>query len=92
FVDSITAVDIGRLPDINVAEALQRISGVQISRDRGEGNGIAIRGLTQVRTELNGRDIFSANGGRGLSWEEVGSDLLAGVDVYKNPSADLIEG
>ena len=92
FVDSITAVDIGRLPDVNVAEALQRISGVQISRDRGEGNGIAIRGLTQVRTELNGRDIFSANGGRGLSWEEVGADLLAGVDVYKNPSAEMIEG
>lgn len=92
FVDSITAVDIGRLPDVNVAETLQRISGVQISRSFGEGSGIAIRGLTQVRTELNGRDIFTANGGRGLSWEEVGSDLLAGVDVFKNPSAELIEG
>lgn len=92
FVDSITAVDIGRLPDVNVAEALQRISGIQITRNYGEGSGIAIRGLTNVRSELNGRDIFSANGGRGLSWEEVGSDLLAGIDVYKNPSAELIEG
>lgn len=92
FVDSVTAVDIGRLPDVNIAEALQRISGVQITRNYGEGSGIAVRGLTQVRSELNGRDIFSANGGRGLSWEEVGADLLAGVDVYKNPSADLIEG
>jgi iron complex outermembrane receptor protein len=92
FVDSITAVDIGRLPDVNIAEAVQRISGVQITRNYGEGSGIAVRGLTQVRSELNGRDIFSANGGRGLSWEEVGSDLLAGVDVYKNPSAELIEG
>ncbi|WP_404338278.1 TonB-dependent receptor [Sphingomonas sp. MMS12-HWE2-04] len=92
FVDSITAQDIGRLPDTNVAEALQRISGVQITRTYGEGNGVAVRGLSQVRTELNGRDIFSASGGRGLSWEELGSDLLAGVDVYKNPSADLIEG
>ncbi len=92
FVDSITAQDIGRLPDTNVAEALQRISGVQITRNRGEGAAIAVRGLTQVRTELNGRDIFSASGGRGLSFEEVGSELLAGVDVYKNPSADLIEG
>ena len=92
FVDSITAQDIGRLPDVNVAEALQRVSGVQITRNRGEGNGIAVRGLTQVRTELNGRDIFSASGGRGLSFEEVGSELLAGVDVYKNPSAELIEG
>jgi iron complex outermembrane recepter protein len=92
LVDSITAQDIGRLPDANVAEALQRISGIQIQRNRGEGSSIAIRGLTQVRTELNGRDIFSANGGRGLSFEEVGPDLLAGVDVYKNPSAELIEG
>jgi TonB-dependent receptor len=92
FVDSITAVDIGRLPDINVAEALQRVSGIQITRTYGEGSGIAIRGLTNVRSELNGRDIFSASGGRGLSWEEVGSDLLGGVDVYKNPSAELIEG
>lgn len=92
FVDSITAQDIGRLPDVNVAESLQRISGVQITRNRGEGSGIAVRGLTQVRTELNGRDIFQASGGRGLSWEEVGSELLAGIDVYKNPSAELIEG
>jgi iron complex outermembrane recepter protein len=92
LVDSITAIDIGRLPDVNIAETLQRISGIQISRNFGEGSGIAIRGLTQVRSELNGRDIFSANGGRGLSWEEVGSDLLAGVDVYKNPSAELVEG
>ncbi|ARU17997.1 TonB-dependent receptor [Croceicoccus marinus] len=92
FVDSITAQDIGRLPDVNVAEALQRVSGVQITRNRGEGNAIAVRGLTQVRTELNGRDIFQASGGRGLSWDEVGSELLAGVDVYKNPAANMIEG
>ena len=92
FVDSITAVDIGRLPDVNIAEALQRVSGIQITRTYGEGSGIAIRGLTNVRSELNGRDIFSANGGRALSWDEVGADLLAGVDVYKNPSAEMIEG
>lgn len=92
FVDSITALDIGKLPDVNVAEALQRISGVQITRNRGEGSSIAIRGLTQVRTEVNGRDSFSANNGRGLSFEDVPSELLAGVDVYKNPSAELIEG
>lgn len=57
IVDSIVAEDIGKLPDNNVAEALQRISGIQISRNYGEGSSIAIRGLTQVRTELNGRDI-----------------------------------
>ena len=92
IVDSIVAEDIGKLPDSNVAEALQRISGIQIDRNYGEGSTIAIRGLTQVRTELDGRDAFTANGGRALSFEDVPSELLAGIDVYKNPSAEIIEG
>ena len=92
FVDSITATDIGKLPDRNVAEALQRVSGIQISRNYGEGSGIAIRGLTQVKTTLNGRDVFGGSGGRALSFEDVPSELLAGVDVYKDPSAKEIEG
>ncbi|MBB1086976.1 TonB-dependent receptor [Lysobacter sp. SG-8] len=92
IVDSVVAEDIGKLPDNNVAEALQRITGVQITRNKGEGSNIAIRGLTQVRSELNGRDIFTANAGRALSWEDVPAELLAGVDVYKNPNAELIEG
>src|SRR3990170_5079294 len=92
MVDSIVAVDIGKLPDVNVAEALQRISGIQITRNRGEGSSVAIRGLTQVRTEINGRDSFSATDGRALSFEDIPSELLAGIDVYKNPSARLIEG
>ncbi|KAF1684626.1 TonB-dependent receptor [Pseudoxanthomonas broegbernensis] len=92
IVDSIVAEDIGKLPDNNVAEALQRITGVQITRNKGEGSGIMVRGLTQVRSELNGRDIFTANAGRALSWEDVPAELLGGVDVYKNPNAELIEG
>ena len=92
FVDSITATDIGKLPDRNVAEALQRVSGIQITRNYGEGSGIAIRGLTQVKTELNGRDVFGGSGGRSLGFEDVPSELLAGVDVYKDPSAKEIEG
>jgi iron complex outermembrane receptor protein len=60
FVDSITATDIGKLPDKNVSEALQRISGIQIDRTFGEGSGVQIRGLSQVKTELNGRDVFGA--------------------------------
>jgi TonB-dependent receptor len=92
IVDSIVAEDIGKLPDRNVAEALQRISGIQVTRNYGEGSAVAIRGLTQVRTELNGRDIFTAsNSGASLSLEDVPSELLGGIDVYKNPSADLIE-
>ncbi len=92
IVDSITAQDIGRFPDVNVAESLQRISGIQIQRNLGEGSTVAIRGLSDIRTELNGHDIFTANGGVGLSFEEVGPDLLSRVDVYKNPSAEMIEG
>jgi TonB-dependent receptor len=101
IVDSITAQDIGALPDRSVSEALQRIPGITLQRTSNnrdtarlaaEGGGVFIRGLSWVRSELNGRDVFSANSGRDLSFEDVSSDLLAGVDVYKNPSADMVEG
>ena len=100
-VDSIVADDIGKLPDRSVTEVLQRIVGVTIDRtmSRGdpehfsvEGSGVSIRGLTYVRSELNQRDSFSANGGRSLNFEDVPPELMAGVDVYKNPSAEQIEG
>jgi len=91
IVDSIVATDIGKLPDRNIAEALQRIPGIQVQRAYGEGSSVAIRGLTQVRTELNGRDIFTASTANQLSLEDIPSELLAGIDVYKNPSADLTE-
>ena len=92
IVDSIVADDIGKLPDANTTEALQRISGIQVSRDRGEGGSVAIRGLTQVLTTLNGRAIFTADGGRNYNLQDFPSELLAGIDVYKTPSADLVEG
>lgn len=92
IVDSIVADDIGKLPDANVAEALQRITGVQISRNRGEGDRVQVRGLQQTQTLLNGRVIFTAGKERGLSFQDVPAELLAGVDVYKAPSAELVEG
>lgn len=101
IVDSITADDIGKLPDRSVTETLQRVSGVTIDHFIArndpdhfsvEGSGVNIRGLTFVRSEINGRDSFSANGGRSLSFEDVPPELLAGVDVYKDPTADHIEG
>ncbi|MFV0623476.1 TonB-dependent receptor [Sphingomonas sp. ac-8] len=91
IVDSIVAEDIGKLPDNNLAEALQRVPGVQITRHHGEGSGISIRGLTQTSTLVNGREAFSDNG-RSLSLEAIPAEVLAGIDVYKNPSAALIEG
>ena len=101
IVDSIVADDIGKLPDRSVTEVLQRIVGVTMDRTMAkgdpehfsvEGSGISIRGLTYVRSEMNGRDSFSANGGRSLNFEDVPPELMAAVDVYKNPSAEQIEG
>ncbi|UAB77670.1 TonB-dependent receptor [Erythrobacter sp. SCSIO 43205] len=101
FVDVITAEDIGALPDRSVAETLQRIPGITIGRfekttdpDRFsvEGTGVIIRGLPYARSQLNGRDIFSANGGRVLSFNDVSPELLGRVEVFKNVTADMIEG
>ncbi|WP_253718046.1 TonB-dependent receptor [Sphingomonas sp. AP4-R1] len=101
IVDSIQAQDIGKLPDANTVESLQRITGVQIQRRYGEGgtdvdhrtqSAVAIRGLTQIRTLIDGRDTYSASGGRNFDIEALPPELLAGIDVYKNPSADVIEG
>lgn len=101
MVDSITATDIGALPDRSVTEALQRVTGVTIGRTSDgrdadrlsvEGSGVQVRGLSWVRGELNGRDNFSAKSGRSLSFEDIPPELMAGVDVYKNPSADIVEG
>ncbi len=101
-VDSITASDVSTLPDLSVAEALARIPGVVVQRfslggsegdfPSPEGGGNLIRGLTLVRSEFNGRDTFSANGGRSLDFGTVPPELIGAVDVYKNTSADLIEG
>ena len=100
-VDVITSEDIGALPDRSVAEALQRVPGVNIGRFEKtsdptrfsvEGTGVIIRGLPYTRSELNGRDIFSANGGRTLSFEDVSPELVGRVEVFKNTTADMIEG
>lgn len=101
FQDSISAEDIGALPDRSVVESIQRIPGVAINKFQAsadpdhfsaEGSNVAIRGLTYVRSELNGEDTFSANGGRELSFSDIPSELLSGVDVFKSPRADMIEG
>ncbi len=99
-VDSVVAEDIGKLPDRSVTEVLQRIAGVTMDRNMAgdpnrqavEGSGVSVRGLTYVRSEINGRDAFSAGGGRSLGFTDVAPELMAGVDVYKNPSAEQIEG
>ncbi len=101
IVDSVSADDIGALPDRSVTETLQRIPGISINRFAAgvdpdhfsaEGSGVVVRGLTYVRSEFNGRDAFTANNGRGLGFADVPSELLGGVDVFKSLPADHIEG
>lgn len=101
IVDSVQAQDIGRLPDANTTEALQRITGVQIQRRYGEGAtdfdhrtqpAITVRGLTQTINLIDGRAAFSAAGSRALDLEGIPPELLAGIDVFKNPPASIVEG
>ncbi|MGH2874524.1 MAG: TonB-dependent receptor plug domain-containing protein, partial [Solirubrobacteraceae bacterium] len=102
--DSIVASEIGKLPDATAIEALQRIPGIQIQRQLGEGggtitiggsavmSGYEIRGLPQAETTLNGREVFSAQGSRVMDLADIPSALLAGINVYKDPTADQIAG
>ena len=102
IVDAITASDIGALPDRSVTEALQRVPGVSINRFAGsndpdhfsvEGSGVVVRGLSFVRSEFNGRDTFSTGVyGQAINFSDVPSELLGSVEVYKNSTAEMIEG
>jgi outer membrane receptor for ferrienterochelin and colicin len=91
IVDSIVAEDIGKLPDNNVADALARVTGVQIRRDSGEGNSVLIRGLPQVVTLLNGRQVYTTTG-RFIALADIPANMLQRVDAYKSVPADQIEG
>lgn len=100
IVDSIVAEDIGKLPDQNVAESLERVSGVQVRRGIDEASDISVRGLRQNRLEFNGRTLISPYG-RGPDGPDDGaynvltlipSELVARMDVTKLPSAAMIEG
>ena len=99
--DVISADDIGALPDKSVTEALMRVPGVTIERFAAsddpnhfsaEGTGVVVRGLKRVRSEINGRDSFSANTGGGLSYADIPGELLGSIEVIKNHTADLISG
>lgn len=107
IVDSVVADDINKLPDHSVAEAMQRITGVQMARDRGEGSasqanysvnnarlspGITIRGLPMVETLFNGREVFTAGGGRAFNFADIPAEMVSSISVYKTSSAEHIEG
>jgi iron complex outermembrane receptor protein len=90
--DSISAEDIGKLPDTTIADSLQRITGVQIDRSGGEGSTINIRGLAQVHTFLNCEGFLTAGNIVSVQpdFTDIPSQLFAGADVIKAPTADLL--
>lgn len=92
--DAISAEDLGKFPDQNLAESLQHITGVQISRSNGEGQKASIRGLDPQfnRVLFNGRELTSPTGDRSFSFSGLSADFISALEVYKSPSADMPEG
>ena len=103
-VDAIVAEDIGKFPDLNLAESLQRIPGVVITREAGEGRNISVRGLGPdfTRVRINGMEALTTvgagdqsggtNRGRGFDFNVFASDLFSQLMVRKTASADVEEG
>ena len=104
-IESVTAEDIGKMPDQNVAESLQRLPGVSINRSNGKGTQVLIDGLQNNLITLNGevlltgREIYSSGEGSGgagniqyASLEGIPSEEIGGIDVIKNPTAQDREG
>ena len=103
IVDAISAEDIADFPDLNLAESLQRVPGVQIDRDGGEGRSINVRGLSSdfVRVRLNGLEALATTGGRdqgranrnrGFDFNVFASELFNSVTVRKSQEASVTEG
>ncbi|TVP08976.1 TonB-dependent receptor [Shewanella sp. KCT] len=93
-VDALVAEDIGKFPDSNVAEAMQRIPGVSVNRLRGEGQSVTVRGLSGDYnvTTLNGRKIASETVGRDFNYDLIAAELIGGIQVNKTQQASLPEG
>jgi len=91
IVDAIVAEDIGKLPDTFASSALARVSGVQVTRGAGEAAGVQIRGLPDISTTYNGREIFTAEG-RFVAIQDFPAGTVAALEVYKSGTANLIEG
>ncbi|WNG56153.1 TonB-dependent receptor [Archangium gephyra] len=92
IVDSVVAQDIGKLPDVTVSETAARIPGVQVARERGEAAGqVLVRGLPDVTTTYNGREIFTAET-RSVALADFPSGGIAALEVFKTTTADQLEG
>jgi TonB-dependent receptor len=93
LVEVIKAEDIGKLPDQNLAEVLENITGIQITRTAGVGTGVQIRGTDFNRTEINGVATVGSGFGRaGISFEDIPASLVSSLQVTKVPDAKTVEG
>lgn len=93
LVEVIIAEDIGKLPDQNLAEVLENIPGIQITRTAGVGTGVQIRGTNSNRVEFNGVSTVNSGSGRsGINFEDVNPAIISAVEVTKSPDARTIEG
>ncbi|QUD88295.1 TonB-dependent receptor [Phenylobacterium montanum] len=94
IVESISSKDIGVLPDVTIADELDRLPGINATRDRGNDSQAAVRGLGPrlVLGLVNGREVASSEPDRNVRWEIYPSEDVSGVTVYKSQSADLIAG
>ncbi|MGH8263239.1 MAG: TonB-dependent receptor plug domain-containing protein, partial [Steroidobacteraceae bacterium] len=92
--DSISTADIGQLPDVTIAEELNRLPGINTTRDRGNASQAAVRGLGPrlVFGLVNGREVASSEPSQDLRWEIYPSEVLASATVYKTQDATLIPG
>ena len=93
-VDAITSTDIGKLPDATLADSLQRITGVQITRSAGEGAGVNIRGNGNVAVTLNGEEMISAGSITTVqpNFADIPSTMVSGMTVVKSPTASTHVG
>jgi TonB-dependent receptor len=94
IVETVSSKDIGALPDVTIADELNRLPGVNETRDRGNESQAAVRGLGPrlVLGLVNGREVASSEPDRNVRWEIYPSEDVQGVTVYKSQSADLIAG
>ncbi len=95
-IDAISAEDVGDFPDKNVGEALQRVPGVQINRQDGEGRAVSIRGADQslIRVEINGVSALSltVGGGRDVDFRDIPVEFISRVEAVKTPTPEMTEG
>lgn len=90
IVDSIVAEDIGKLPDITASASLARVTGVQVTRAAGEAADVQVRGLPDLATTYNGRELFTAEN-RAVELQDFPAGGVAALDVYKSSTAELVE-